>query len=243
MPFYAWIEAKWTSLGTEERHYYALAFDIVDSALNFSSIVHLCILSVDRALAAAKPLYHRRFATRSRAMKILLLPWTINVVFALPYILLERTFLLYLIYFLILTVLFYLAPVVLISVSYAIIFKIVRQRNSSKLSTQKLNEMKLTRTIMAIIVAFLILWTPFVCQSGYILLTAYITGKRPSAAWWQVFIKLFSYLNSVVNPYIYAIFHSQFRKAFKDVIFMCKAKGIDDLEESTESKQYKDTKI
>lgn len=242
IPFYAWLETKWRNMSQAEINHYALIFDSIDATLNFSSIVHLCLMSIDRAIAVAKPLYHRRFATRGTALKLLLLPWTINVIFPLPYAILERTALLYFIYFIMLTILFYLAPIVLIIICYVIIFKEIKRRNNIQLNNQRLNEMKLVRTTFAIVVAFLVCWTPFVCLSGYVLVTAYVSGTRPNESWYYVVIKLLAYLNSAINPYIYAIFHSQFRKAFADIIGICKEKA-QGSQEGVGNTRYMEAKV
>ena len=242
IPFYTWLEAKWRNMSEAEVNHYAVIFDSIDATLNFSSIVHLCLMSIDRAIAVAKPLYHRRFATRATVLKLLVLPWTINTIFPLMYAILERTSLLYFIYFIILTVLFYLAPIFLITICYVIIFKEIKRRNNTQMNTHRLNEVKLVRTTFVIIVVFLVCWTPFVCLSGYVLVTAYVTGTRPKESWYYAAIKSLAYLNSATNPYIYAIFHSQFRKAFTDIVGICKKKA-QVSQESNGNTRYMEAKV
>ena len=225
IPFYMWLETKLGSMSEAEIKHYVVIFDSIDATLNFSSIVHLCLMSIDRAIAVAKPLYHRQFATRGTVLKLLVLPWTISAIFPLTYAILERTPLLYFIYFIILTVLFYLAPIFLIITCYVIIFKEIKRRNNTQMNTHRLNEVKLVRTTFAIIIVFLVCWTPFVCLLGHLLVTTYVTGTRPKESWYYAAIKSLTYLNSAINPYIYAIFHSQFRKAFTDIAGMCKKKA------------------
>ena len=242
IPFYAWLETKWRLMSEAEFEYYAIIYDSIDAPLHFSSIVHLCIMSIDRAIATTKPLYHRRFMSRRKVLKLLLVPWLLGATFVVTYIVAERTDFLYFIYFIALTVLFYFVPIIIIAISYTFIFREVKRRNNSNLCASKLNEMKLTRTLSAIILVFVICWTPFVCLSGYILVTAYVSGSRPSVHWYYVVIKLISYVNSALNPFIYAIFQSQFRKAFKEMFESCK-KHIRNPLEVQEDMVYEEEKV
>lgn len=223
VPFYSWLETKWRLMSEEEFEYFAIIYDSVDAAIQFSSIIHLCIMSIDRCIAITKPLHHRRLINRSWLTKLLLIPWTSGLLFVIPYILVERSNLLYFIYFSMFGFLFYLLPIGIITVSYTLIFREVRKRNRLNI-TSRVNEMKLTRTILAVILTFLICWTPFVCLSGYVLITAFFTGKRPPVHWYYVVIKLISYINSALNPFIYAMFHSEFSQPFKGIIRCCKSK-------------------
>ena len=239
IPFYAWLEANKNKMAPSTYDYYAIIFDCIDAALNFSSVVHLCIMSIDRAVAAAKPLYHRRYSTQKLTLRLLSLPWIIATICFVPYVVAEKTNLLYFVYFITLTVVFYLTPIVVISICYAIIFRTVKRRNKSRLSGQRLDERKLTRTIIAVVIVFLICWTPFVCLNGYVLGVAFVTGERPKEHWYYVVIKLVSYLNSAINPYIYVIFHDQFRKAFIDIIHVCKetSRGSQDFDDTSGHKE------
>ena len=239
VPFYAWLEASKSRMAPSTYDYYAVIFDSIDAALNFSSVVHLCIMSIDRAVAAAKPLYHRLHSTRKSTFRLLFLPWIIATICFVPYVVAEKTNVLYFIYFITLTVVFYLTPIIIISICYTIIFWTVKRRNQSRISGQRLDEMKLARTVIAVVVVFLICWTPFVCLNGYVLVVAYVTGERPKEDWYYVIIKLVSYLNSAINPYIYAIFHSEFRKAFIDIINGCKEtkRGSLDFDDTSSHKE------
>ena len=212
-----------------------------------SSILHLCIMSIDRAVAIAKPLYYRGVMTKSKVFKLLTTPWLIAVSFAALYIGIPKscvpkfniTFVL----------LFYAVPILVIAASYTCIFVKIRQRNASKHTVGGaglINEGKLARMIFCVIIVFVICWTPFQTVSIYMVV------KKPTSASlqdipWSLVLWM-EYLNSACNPFIYAIFHPQFKQAFRDVfrrLLCCKTRAVleNDIDDGQIYLSAKDAKI
>ena len=142
-----------------------------------SSILHLCIMSIDRAVAITRPLYYRGVMTKSKVFKLLTIPWLIAVSFATLYIAIPKSCAVT--FNIIFAILFYVVPIVVIAASYTCIFIKIRQRNTSKRAVKGaglINEGKLACTIFCVIIVFVICWTPFQTVSIYMVV------KKPTAA-------------------------------------------------------------
>uniref|UniRef100_A0A3P8TP73 G-protein coupled receptors family 1 profile domain-containing protein n=1 Tax=Amphiprion percula TaxID=161767 RepID=A0A3P8TP73_AMPPE len=82
----------------------------------------------------------------------------------------------------------------------------VTHQHSVTLSTRK-SELKAARTLGVLVLVFLICFCPFYC--------AILAGSSPYTA---NLVFLMFYLNSCLNPVIYALFYPWFRKAVKHIV-------------------------
>uniref|UniRef100_A0A3Q1B6X6 G-protein coupled receptors family 1 profile domain-containing protein n=1 Tax=Amphiprion ocellaris TaxID=80972 RepID=A0A3Q1B6X6_AMPOC len=82
----------------------------------------------------------------------------------------------------------------------------VTHQHSVTLSTRK-SELKAARTLGVIVIVFLICFCPFYCVS--------VAGISPDTV---NLVFLMFYLNSCLNPLIYALFYPWFRKAVKHIV-------------------------
>ncbi|KAM9853537.1 trace amine-associated receptor 1-like [Aulostomus maculatus] len=207
-----------------------------DVMLCTASILNLSVISVDRHYAVCQPLLYGRKITINVALIMILLCWSISALIGFGMIFLELNiwgieefydnhvkcqggcvlFQSGLSSAVSSLLSFYTPGIIMLSI-YLKIFMVARRQirsiqNTSCITSAKdsnSSQRKATKTLAVIMGAFLSFWTPFfVCN----IIDPFISYSTPPALF-ETLVWV-GYLNSTVNPLIYAFFYSWFRKAF-----------------------------
>ena len=216
-----------------------------------ASILHLCVISLDRYLAITQPLTYRRRMSRRRALLMIAGVWLCSgAISFLPIYLgwfantnimdlykdstecglfVNRT------YAVISSTTSFYFPLVIMFIAYFRIFKIAQKQSMeiaklersighfsgaegnrvTKKSKRINHDMKAIRTLGTLMGLFFICWSPFFlmylivpfCSPG-----CYLPPTATSLITWL------GYINSSINPCVYAYINRDFRMAFKQLL-------------------------
>ncbi|XP_029966765.1 trace amine-associated receptor 1-like [Salarias fasciatus] len=202
--------------------------DILDVTLSTASILHLCFISIDRYYAVCQPLTYRTKINVHVVVIMIVVAWCISVLVAVGFVVTGLNFekcqenCLFLPNTFGPVFSFYL-PVIIMLCIYIKIFLVAQKQARSiqntnchskkKGLTARKVEGKATRTLAIVMGVFLICWTPFfICIAAEFLGKSFVIAEVFETAGW---LALF---NSMLNPFIYALFYSWFRSAFRLIL-------------------------
>ena len=110
---------------------------------------------------------------------------------------------------------FFLTPLIATLFSYTRIAKVIRQHNINALSFLSLHEMKLSKSLFAIVFAFMICWIQF---GVIVVLRRFrLVAMMPRSV--ELFCMLFLYPPNTINPFIYAGMNPVFRRELQNILF------------------------
>lgn len=209
----------------------------MDYTITSASIGTMVLISVDRYVAICDPLRYRTTMTQKRLQISITLCWTCSAIFqgirfkdsfkntsSAKTCFGQCTVVLSFAAGMADMVLSFLGPVSVVVVLYIRVFSVVVSQSraiasqvasvtlhcSLKVSTLK-SEMRAATTLGLVVVAFLICVCPYFCHI--------LAGQSASVGTSSTFvIVILFYMNSFINPLIYATFYSWFRKSVKLIV-------------------------
>ena len=104
------------------------------------------------------------------------------------------------IHYSIVLIFFFLTPLIATLLSYKRVAKVIRQHNINALSSLSLHEIKLSKSLFAIVFAFMICWIPF--WVIVVLRRFRLVAMMPRNV--ELLCMFFLYLSNTINPFIYA---------------------------------------
>lgn len=193
---------------------FAMFWVILDITCAVASIVNLMFISIDRYFAIKSPLSHHTKMTPETSIWIILALWVYSIGTAC-FFLLEWHW-----KFLMIFIIGFLVPLIIMVFCYVGIMVVIssKARLSNQVGTTRLDkEFKTAKSLGVVTGSFVFCWLPFFIIS---LVYRYCTScmgdieRLPAVT---SAVKWLHYLNSCLNPIIYAFLNPTFKVAFRNL--------------------------
>ncbi|XP_037403347.1 trace amine-associated receptor 6-like [Pygocentrus nattereri] len=210
------------------------ASEIIIALSVLASLCNLVFIAVDRFIAVSDPLLYSSRITVCKMSIFIILVWSLCLLYLIIFFYFNDllhpsqlsvrcdgecvVFLKYS-WLIVDLVFFFLAPCSIILVLYSIIFNIARRQakavrviiNITSHKVSSTSETKATKTLGIVVFVYLACWIPYYVSS------LSLESITTVSMGWTVFTWIL-YINSSVNPLIYAIFYPWFRESTKYII-------------------------
>ncbi|XP_035687741.1 somatostatin receptor type 5-like [Branchiostoma floridae] len=230
----------------------------MDAINMFTTVFNMAVLSVDRYLAIVRASSHPHLRQPKVAVAVSLSVWLAAILLAIPVMTVSDTVMLmngnyrcmldwpadnamfwhqaFISYTFILG---FLIPLSVISVSYLMVIRHLRRNTSTHAAVARVSanmRTRVTKTVSAIVVTFVVCWLPFhVCQLLNLITDLPLT---PMLAVSHVAMVM-SYANSCVNPILYVFISQKFRESVRNALRLNRGKAND----LRSYNQNKDTRV
>ncbi|XP_038583794.1 LOW QUALITY PROTEIN: trace amine-associated receptor 1-like, partial [Micropterus salmoides] len=201
-----------------------------DVTLSTASILNLCCISIDRYYAVCQPLTYTTKINVHVVVIMILVSWSVSVLVAIGFLSAglnhencEDCYIDVLLANILGPVFSFYLPVIIMLCIYLKIFLVAQRQARSIQSTTSQStksratvskmEKKATKTLATVMGIFLMCWTPFfLCFTFQLLNNVSVPVAVAETLNWLALS------NSMLNPFIYALFYSWFRSAFRMII-------------------------
>ena len=193
-----------------------------------ATTLNSCCVSIDRFIAIRFPFRYQDILTKRRCLAVIILVWFISLSLSLPILFFQpgkdRKEL-----FVSITCTMFLAPLLVVSFCYIIIFKVARKQFGRILAAKKLPDssenirarvtqnFKAIKTVGFVLSACIITWMPCVV----LLSVDFYYAKEERCRIRKVksvvlpWVQAIAFTSSAINPLIYYLRNSDFRRAFR----------------------------
>ena len=193
-----------------------------------ATTLNSCCVSIDRFTAIRFPFRYQDILTKRRCLAVIILVWFISLSLSFPILFFQpgkdRKEL-----FVSITCTMFLAPLLVVSFCYIIIFKVARKQFGRILAAKKLPDssenirarvtqnFKAIKTVGFVLSACIITWMP----SVVLLLVDFYYAKEERCRIRKVksvvlpWVQAIAFTSSAINPLIYYLRNSDFRRAFR----------------------------
>ena len=219
LPLWIYLHVSYNDLDSRATHFHA--FFVVFDVLNGSaSIFQLTAISMERCFSVVAPIRHRSMSNSSY-YRIVSVVWILATVCSLSFIVpfaglismkLHMTYILFICF---------VIPLPIIVGSYWKLFRAIKKRRSSlSSSNQSFNWTTRRKTVITLLIVtglFILAWSPF-----FIVTALQLQDVIPATVknvHLRRFPKWTQYINSAINPFVYAYRNKEFRCTFKRMIF------------------------
>ena len=212
-------DPTWEKIDSSARVIWTLS----DIICGLTSIFNLTCISVERYICISSPLHYYQRMRARRVIIIIVFIWIIATFLAAGRGLFQDTKVVFEVMY---TVVGFFVPLLIMIVMYSLIFRVACKQvkkidipmNGTTKKFRLRKEIKAAKTLGIVISAFIVCWSPFfvlnflvICPSCYRSMSSNII----------IAAKWFHYVNSVLNPLIYARMNKDFRDGFTRILLQC----------------------
>ncbi len=208
-----------------------------DIICGLTSIFNLTCISIERYICISSPLHYYQRMSGRRVIIIIISIWIFATLLAAARGIFRDTVVVFEVMF---TVIGFFIPLLIMVITYSMIFRVACKQvkkidipmggTTKKFRLRK--EIKAAKTLGIVISAFFVCWSPFFVLNFYAICRSCYRSLRSDII---IAAKWFHYVNSVLNPLIYARMNKDFRDGFTRILLQCAmAVGIRDNANETD---------
>ncbi|KAF2361111.1 G protein-coupled receptor rhodopsin-like [Trinorchestia longiramus] len=208
-------------------------FMTTTSLNQFTSALFLTIMSADRYIAVCQPINSTKFRTPLISKIVSLSAWTVSALMITPMVMYANTLELdgeincnvffptvfeisgHVIFTLYSFILSFGIPFSLIFIFYVlVIHKLQTVGPKSKSKEKKKSHRKVTKLVLTVILVYAVCWLPYWVLQLTLISGQARAGRSPYQVFTFVFCNCLTYINSAINPILYAFLSENFKKSF-----------------------------
>lgn len=196
---------------------------LTDIICGLTSIFNLTCISVERYICISSPLHYYQRLRARRVIIIIVCIWIIATFLAATRGIFQDTKVVFEVMF---TVVGFFVPLLVMVVMYSLIFRVACKQvkkidipmNGTTKKFRLRKEIKAAKTLGIVISAFFVCWSPFFVLNFFVICRSCYSSIRSDII---IASKWFHYVNSVLNPLIYARMNKDFRDGFTRILLQC----------------------